>query len=324
MSTVAVEKEGGQEEKEEEEEDKVQAQDKDEEDEEASAVVPASATAAVGASAPVNMTGIASSSSQIVTAPSNKGLLKAPSLSTIGEHSVAGSGLGGLQTQGRIVSNVSAFAGSGVGQQPTWASTSSSTSSSQASMMMASGMQWQVGRTMSSNAGMMSSGQASMMMSGQQATMMSSSGQASTMMSGMPVGTMSSSNVSIQSRPSWASTGSTMGSQGFGGWMPQRSSSAFGGAFQRFHPSSTGTFSLSTYRTCQAQISLWQQIEIRRGKVERVELLGQGAYAEVYKGRALEVECAIKLYRNTASAKHREEGGSREKEESQVCIDLED
>ena len=41
--------------------------------------------------------------------------------------------------------------------------------------------------------------------------------------------------------------------------------------------------------------------------VQRGDLLGRGAYAEVYKGRALGTDCAIKLYRSTASAKQREE-----------------
>ena len=61
------------------------------------------------------------------------------------------------------------------------------------------------------------------------------------------------------------------------------------------------------YESCQHQIELWQQIEIRRGEIVRTELLGQGAFAEVYKGRALGVECAIKLFRKTATAKHRQE-----------------
>ena len=63
------------------------------------------------------------------------------------------------------------------------------------------------------------------------------------------------------------------------------------------------------YRTCQARIELWRQIMIKDGStVKRGRKLGTGAYAEVYAGQALNgVDCAIKVYRTTASKRHRDE-----------------
>ena len=57
----------------------------------------------------------------------------------------------------------------------------------------------------------------------------------------------------------------------------------------------------NVFQSCQASISLWRRIELKGVRVERIELLGQGAFAEVYKGRVFDVDCAIKKYRSTAS-----------------------
>ena len=48
---------------------------------------------------------------------------------------------------------------------------------------------------------------------------------------------------------------------------------------------------------------MWKYLEVRSQDVKRGKLLGKGSYAEVYQGRALGGDCAIKLYRSTASAK---------------------
>ena len=63
------------------------------------------------------------------------------------------------------------------------------------------------------------------------------------------------------------------------------------------------------YQSCQARVSLWRQLEVRGGSVTRGALLGKGSYAEVYAGTMTgSIECAIKVYRSTASAKQRQEG----------------
>ena len=65
------------------------------------------------------------------------------------------------------------------------------------------------------------------------------------------------------------------------------------------------------FQSCQQQVNLWQYMSVAAGDVVRGELLGRGAYAEVYKGRvvnaALNTDCAIKVYRSTASPKQLEE-----------------
>ena len=78
--------------------------------------------------------------------------------------------------------------------------------------------------------------------------------------------------------------------------------------------SSTGPFAAATtsfgstlFKTTQAKIGLWKQMEISAADVQRSMRLGQGAYAEVYRGRARGMECAIKMYRVTASAKQKGE-----------------
>ena len=57
------------------------------------------------------------------------------------------------------------------------------------------------------------------------------------------------------------------------------------------------------FETCQAKIGLWKQIEVQASVVERGEVLGRGTYAEVFKARAFGVDCAVKLYRSTATPK---------------------
>ena len=61
------------------------------------------------------------------------------------------------------------------------------------------------------------------------------------------------------------------------------------------------------FQSCQGQVNLWQYMTVDANSIQRGALLGRGAYAEVYKGRALGTDCAIKLYRSTASAKQLEE-----------------
>ncbi len=65
------------------------------------------------------------------------------------------------------------------------------------------------------------------------------------------------------------------------------------------------------FQSCQQQVNLWQYMSVAARDVVRGELLGRGAYAEVYKGRvlnaALNTDCAIKVYRSTASPKQLEE-----------------
>ena len=57
------------------------------------------------------------------------------------------------------------------------------------------------------------------------------------------------------------------------------------------------------FESSQDRVNLWHYMAIDDKDSHRGDLLGRGAYAEVYKGRALGVECAIKLYRRTASEK---------------------
>ena len=61
------------------------------------------------------------------------------------------------------------------------------------------------------------------------------------------------------------------------------------------------------YRSCQATVELWKFIEVPSNRVVRTELLGRGAFAEVFRGQSSGFECAIKLYRKSATKKHREE-----------------
>ena len=61
------------------------------------------------------------------------------------------------------------------------------------------------------------------------------------------------------------------------------------------------------FKTCQQQVNLWKYIVVEEKDVQRGALLGRGAYAEVYKGQALGTDCAIKVYRATASPEQLEE-----------------
>ena len=79
---------------------------------------------------------------------------------------------------------------------------------------------------------------------------------------------------------------------------------ALGTAFQ---PSVVQGSGVTLFKTCQAKIGLWKHLEVRKEDVKRGKLLGKGSYAEVYRGQALGVDCAIKLFRSTASAKQLED-----------------
>ena len=70
-----------------------------------------------------------------------------------------------------------------------------------------------------------------------------------------------------------------------------------------YQPSSVQSSGAALFKTCQAEIGLWKYLEVGSQDVKRGKLLGKGSYAEVYQGRALGGDCAIKLYRSTASAK---------------------
>ena len=60
------------------------------------------------------------------------------------------------------------------------------------------------------------------------------------------------------------------------------------------------------FKTCQARVGAWQRLEIDASKVTESVLLGEGAYAEVYKGVLFGTDCAIKKYRSTASTRQLE------------------
>ena len=85
--------------------------------------------------------------------------------------------------------------------------------------------------------------------------------------------------------------------------------STFGGLGSSIQSANGGRTSVfgSCFQSCQARVGLWKQLEIKGGVIELFESLGQGAYAEVYRGRALGVDCAIKKFRRTASEKHKQE-----------------
>ena len=56
------------------------------------------------------------------------------------------------------------------------------------------------------------------------------------------------------------------------------------------------------FKTCQARAGAWKQLEIQATQVMTGTCLGEGAYAEVFKGYVFgTLECAIKKYRSTAS-----------------------
>ena len=61
------------------------------------------------------------------------------------------------------------------------------------------------------------------------------------------------------------------------------------------------------FKTCQARVGAWQRLEIDASKVTESVLLGEGAYAKVFKGVLFgTTECAIKKYRSTASTRQLE------------------
>ena len=67
------------------------------------------------------------------------------------------------------------------------------------------------------------------------------------------------------------------------------------------------------FYSCQAKTELWRSMEVNGSNLKRGRRLGQGSYAEVYKGRLNMsramgiVDCAIKVYRSTASEKQLKE-----------------
>ena len=90
--------------------------------------------------------------------------------------------------------------------------------------------------------------------------------------------------------------------ENFGAVLPETSNAASTGsqtnAVQR---------GLRIFNSCQARVNLWDLMVFDNSCVERIELLGQGAYAEVYGGKVRGLKCAIKLYRSTASEKQLKE-----------------
>ena len=55
--------------------------------------------------------------------------------------------------------------------------------------------------------------------------------------------------------------------------------------------------------TRQSKMSVWLRMEIAPEAVETTKLLGRGSYAKVFRGRALGMDCAVKMYyRNTTQA----------------------
>ena len=67
------------------------------------------------------------------------------------------------------------------------------------------------------------------------------------------------------------------------------------------NPGSQSTTLAGPYRTCQGEIKLWKQIEVRADKVERKECIGSGSFADVFKGFAFNTDVAIKLYKKNAT-----------------------
>ncbi len=105
----------------------------------------------------------------------------------------------------------------------------------------------------------------------------------------------------VASPPAGAQMGSFK-AQRFGPVLPQRfnaaSASSQANAVQR---------GPRVFKSCQARVNLWDFLLIDNSYVERRELLGRGAYAEVYEGQVRGLTCAIKLYRSTASQKQLDE-----------------
>ena len=61
------------------------------------------------------------------------------------------------------------------------------------------------------------------------------------------------------------------------------------------------------FSSCQAKVSVWNNLEIWANSVQRFERIGRGSYADVYKGSAFGVDCAVKVYFSTASPEIMEE-----------------
>ena len=90
---------------------------------------------------------------------------------------------------------------------------------------------------------------------------------------------------------------------------PVGSSQAFStGSLQASATQSLLRANSGVYKTSQAQIGLYRQLLVDGREVQRTDLLGKGSYAEVYKGQVRGTECAVKLYRRTASKEQIQEG----------------
>lgn len=66
----------------------------------------------------------------------------------------------------------------------------------------------------------------------------------------------------------------------------------------------SGGVQSTLFPTCQAKVGMWKQIELNGENVHRGELIGRGKFSEVYKGHARGHDCAVKVYRSTASQQH--------------------
>ena len=104
-------------------------------------------------------------------------------------------------------------------------------------------------------------------------------------------------------RSEWSARGASAGGATLGSLDAQKVRSAGTFVVTSFGEKAGATI----YKSCQAMTSLYKSIEMQAGRIEKLALLGRGSYAEVYKGRALGVDCAIKAYRSTASAMQRQE-----------------
>ena len=58
----------------------------------------------------------------------------------------------------------------------------------------------------------------------------------------------------------------------------------------------------TVFESCQAQVNLWQSMEIDPNLIARGVQLAQGVHTEVYEGRVRGFHCAIKVHRKTAPA----------------------
>ena len=96
-------------------------------------------------------------------------------------------------------------------------------------------------------------------------------------------------------------------------WQPQQQRSRVKMLNSRFTGHDLGKASAASsprekvFNSCQQRVNLWQHMTVEAKDVKRGELLGLGAYAKVFEGYALGMQCAIKAYRSTASEKQIQE-----------------